>query len=109
MLVKYIEDENEAYWTLVKDIKPPASQDQENFTVYLLRQNKISEINWTEITDYVRSVTDQKLATKRVADALQKLRQEVKETKKELKKEKDTLFQLHSAIKIKFSGSGPAT
>jgi hypothetical protein len=67
LIVKFIEDENEAYWMLLKDITPPASPDQENFTIYFPRQNKLSEIDWDEITTYVRTVTDKKLAAMRVA------------------------------------------
>ena len=66
LIVKFIEDENEAYWILLKDVTPPANPDQENFTIYLPRQNKLAEINWDEITSYVRTVTDKKLAAMRV-------------------------------------------
>lgn len=66
LMVKFIEDENEAYWILLKDVTPPANPDQENFTIYFPRQNKLSELNWDEITSYVRRVTDKKLATMRV-------------------------------------------
>lgn len=68
LIVKFIEEENEAYWILLKDVTPPANPDQENFTIYFPRQNKLSEINWNEITEYVRQVTDKKLAAMRVAD-----------------------------------------
>lgn len=65
LLVKFIESENEAYWILLKDVVPPANPEQENFTIYFPRQNKLSEINWNEITNYVRTVTDKKLAAMR--------------------------------------------
>lgn len=67
LIVKYIESENEAYWILLKDIVPPENTEQENFTIYLPRENKLSQINWAEITQYVRSVTDLKLAASRAA------------------------------------------
>ncbi len=65
MIVKFIEDENEAYWVLLKDVNPPADPNQESFTVYLPRQNKVSTLNWAEITSYVKGVTDKKLAAMR--------------------------------------------
>ncbi|MCZ7611803.1 MAG: DUF4365 domain-containing protein [Ignavibacterium sp.] len=65
LIVKYIEDENEAYWTLLKDVEPPANPEQENFMIYFPRQNKLSEINWSDIINYVRQVTDKKLASTR--------------------------------------------
>ena len=68
LIVKFIEDENEAYWTLLKDVVPPENPDQENFTIYFPRQNKLSDINWQDITNYVKAVTDKKLAAMRAAN-----------------------------------------
>jgi hypothetical protein len=64
MLVKFIESEKEAYWVLFKDIPSP-SQDQETFTVHIPKANHLSAISWPDIQEYVRSVTDQKLAAMR--------------------------------------------
>lgn len=64
MLVKYIESEKEAYWLLFRNIPAP-SQDQETFTVHIPKANRISVIRWTEIQEYVRDVTDTKLAAMR--------------------------------------------
>ena len=61
MLVKYIEEENEAYWLLLKDI-PELSQEHQTFTVNIPKANKLSTIDWNEIKEYVRRVTDIKLA-----------------------------------------------
>ncbi|HTB32788.1 MAG TPA: DUF4365 domain-containing protein [Bacteroidia bacterium] len=68
MLVKYIAEEDEAYWIMLKDVKPAANINQETFTIHFPRQNKLSEINWNDITAYVRGVTDQKLAAMRVQE-----------------------------------------
>lgn len=65
LLIKYIEDENEAYWLLLRDVLPPTNQDQENFTIYLPRENQLSKIDWDIIINYVREVTDKKLAVTR--------------------------------------------
>lgn len=61
MLAKYIEEENEAYWLLLKDIPEP-KQEHQTFTVNIPKANTLSTINWNEIKEYVRRVTDTKLA-----------------------------------------------
>jgi hypothetical protein len=61
MLVKYIADENEAYWILLVDVPEPF-QAQETFTVRIPRTNTLSTINWNEIEVYIREVVDNKLA-----------------------------------------------
>jgi hypothetical protein len=65
MIVKFIELENEAYWTLLKDVQSP-NQDNETFTINLPRQNKLSTLDWNIIAGYVKNVTDIKLAAMRV-------------------------------------------
>ena len=67
MIIKFIEAENEAYWTLLKDVQSP-NQDNETFTIHLPRQNKLTTLDWKIIVDYVRNVTDRKLAAMRVRD-----------------------------------------
>jgi hypothetical protein len=65
MIVKFIELENEAYWTLLKDVESPI-QENETFTLHIPRGNRLTEINWQTIVDYVRLVSDKKLAAMRV-------------------------------------------
>lgn len=60
MIVKFIESENEAYWTLLKDIPEP-NQDNETFTIKLPKQNTLTTINWNRMADYVRNITNKKL------------------------------------------------
>jgi len=62
LLVKYVVPDNEAYWILLKNIPSP-NQDNETFTVHISKENRLSEINWDEIKEYVQEVTDRKLAT----------------------------------------------
>lgn len=64
MLVKYIADENEAYWLLLSQVPEP-NQDQDTFTVSIPKQNKLSNIDWKYIKQYIREVTDEKLAARR--------------------------------------------
>lgn len=68
MLVKYIEDANEAYWLLLKDVPTPSTV-HETFSVHVPRANHLSAIDWQGIQAYVRNVTDTKLAAMR-RDAL---------------------------------------
>ena len=64
MLVKYVESENRAYWLLLKDVPQP-SQEQDTFTIRIPKENDLENINWPEIQNYVREVTDQKLTARR--------------------------------------------
>ncbi len=64
MLVKYIEDENEAYWLLLREIPKP-NQDQQTFTVRIPKRNRLSLIDWNLRQEDVRRVTDRKLAAQR--------------------------------------------
>ncbi|MES2650548.1 MAG: DUF4365 domain-containing protein [Bacteroidota bacterium] len=64
MVIKFVESENESYYILLKDVDEP-NQENETFTLYIPKENRLSTINWNEITDYVRSVTDKKLAAMR--------------------------------------------
>lgn len=65
MIVKFIDSDKEAYWILFKDIPSP-SQDQKTFTVHIPKANRLSAISWPDIQEYVRGVTDRKLAAMRV-------------------------------------------
>lgn len=64
MLVKFVEQTNEAYWLLMKDVPPP-NQNQLTFRVRIPKENTLSKINWIKIQEYVRQVTDEKLAARR--------------------------------------------
>jgi len=64
MLVKFVEETNESYWLLMKDVPTP-EQSQQTFTVHIPKENTLSKINWIEIQEYVRRVTDEKLAVRR--------------------------------------------
>jgi hypothetical protein len=64
MLVKFVRQNSEAYWLLVRDIPPP-NQDNKTFSVRIPRTNKLSTIDWVEVQRYVASVTDAKLAAMR--------------------------------------------
>lgn len=64
MLVKYIEAEDKAYWLLLSKVPEP-NQEQATFTVHIPKTNVLSEINWDLIHEYIRRVTDEKLAAGR--------------------------------------------
>lgn len=60
MLVKYVEEENKAYWQLLSNIPEP-DQEQESFTIRIPKKNDLSSINWRRIHDYVKMITIKKL------------------------------------------------
>jgi len=60
LIVKFVESENEAFWILLKDVPEP-NQENQTITIRIPRKNILSELNWNEITDYVRAITDRKL------------------------------------------------
>ncbi len=63
LIVKFIEEENEAYWILLKDVNAP-TQSNKTFTLRIPRSNKLSKTDWTEIVKYVKQVTKRKLNTR---------------------------------------------
>jgi len=64
MLVKYVEVKNEAYWLLLSDVPEP-NQNQDSFTIRIPKENRLSSIDWQRIQNYVRDVTNGKIATRR--------------------------------------------
>ncbi|QQT25577.1 DUF4365 domain-containing protein [Sphingobacterium spiritivorum] len=60
LLVKFVESEDEAYWILLKDVPQP-NQENDSFTIRIPRENILSKINWNEIVDYIRDITNGKL------------------------------------------------
>ncbi|MCH8552631.1 MAG: DUF4365 domain-containing protein [Natronospirillum sp.] len=70
MLVKYIESEGTAYWLFLSEVPEP-DQAQETFSVHIPKRNVLSEVDWDQIYQHVREVTDEKLAMRR-RDRLQR-------------------------------------
>lgn len=64
MLVKYVEEEKEAYWILLSEVPEP-NESHESFTVKIPRNNRLSTIDWERILTYVGEVTAGKIATRR--------------------------------------------
>jgi hypothetical protein len=64
LLVKYVASEDEAYWLLLKDVPTP-DFNNDNFTVHFPLTNKLSEINWGSIVEYVRNVHNKKIQANR--------------------------------------------
>jgi len=75
MLVKYIEETNEAYWILLRDIPPP-DQMRQTFTIQIPKENTLSTISWVNINNHVRKVTGDKLTTR---EQIEQFRKEFKE------------------------------
>lgn len=64
MLVKYVEEENKAYWQLLSNVPEP-NQEQESFTIRIPKENDLSYINWGRIHDYVKMITIKKLSVRK--------------------------------------------
>ena len=60
LIVKYVEDVDEAYWILLKDVPEP-NQSNETFTINIPIINLLSTLNWNSIKSYVRSISEKKL------------------------------------------------
>lgn len=64
MLVKYVEELDQAYYILLKDVEPP-DQEQKTFTIYIPEDNQLHNINWNNIVEHVKMVSHKKLAANR--------------------------------------------
>lgn len=61
ILVKYVESEDEAYWTFLRDFTPARIQNQRTVTVHIPKANRLSETKWEAITEEIRQITNLKL------------------------------------------------
>ena len=61
MLVKYVEELGESYWVFLRDITSPKDEEQKAFTVHIPKENRLTAINWGEITTLIRHITNLKL------------------------------------------------
>ena len=64
MLIKYVKETKEAYWQLLKDVQSP-NQENKTMTVNFPMENKISKLDWNDISNYVREITGKKLGSVR--------------------------------------------
>ncbi|MBX3043255.1 MAG: DUF4365 domain-containing protein [Ignavibacteriae bacterium] len=60
LYIKYVEDEDEAYWIMLKDIPHP-NQEKKTITIQFPRGNKVSLLNWDIIVGYVKEISHRKL------------------------------------------------
>ena len=64
LLIKFVQSENEAYWLLLKDVPEP-NQENDTFTIHIPKKNRLTNLDWNYITEYVRDVTNDKLKVRR--------------------------------------------
>lgn len=64
MVVKYIADEDEAYWMLLRDATPPP-QTQKSFTVRIPRAQPLSQIDWEAVQRRIFQIHHLKLGAGR--------------------------------------------
>lgn len=58
LLIKYVQGENEAYYKPLSEVEPPENEAQERFTIRIPKINTISTLDWNEIVNYVREITN---------------------------------------------------
>ena len=63
MLVKYVEEENRAYWLLLSEVDKP-NQSQKSFTIRIPKENDLERIDWSEIEEYVKKIKNKKLSVR---------------------------------------------
>ncbi|MGA9212482.1 DUF4365 domain-containing protein [Kaistella sp.] len=56
IIIVYIVDENEAYWKWFEDNTVDLTQSNDNYTVSIPRENKLSKLNWTVISEHVKLI-----------------------------------------------------
>lgn len=56
MVIVYIADEGEAYWTWFQDGTVNLTLPNDTFTIKILRENRLSTVNWDSIIEYVRTI-----------------------------------------------------
>lgn len=56
IIIVYIVDENEAYWRWFEDNTVDLTKENESYTVAIPRLNKLSEVNWESIAEYVKLI-----------------------------------------------------
>lgn len=55
IFIKFVERDSEAYWIKLRDFPSPP-QNQRTFTIRIPRDNRLSNIDWNTIVDYVDRV-----------------------------------------------------
>jgi len=61
LVVKYVAEEHEAYWLLLKDFNKKPRVGQKSMTLRLPRANKLSAQPWDQVADHVHDVHNRKL------------------------------------------------
>jgi hypothetical protein len=60
LIVKYVHDEGEAYWALLRDLQRPRA-NAGSVTLHLPRENRVSALNWQALAEQVRDISGHKL------------------------------------------------
>jgi hypothetical protein len=67
MLVKYVAEEDCAYWQLLSQIDAP-EQDNDTMTIRIPRNQILTQINWQQIRRYVEHIQLEKLGRREQVD-----------------------------------------
>jgi hypothetical protein len=73
MLIKYVEEADEAYWIMLSDIPSP-DQERQTFTVRIPTENRISTIDWNAaVVSRIGTIADKKLRAGKVSRRSQRI------------------------------------
>jgi len=61
LLIAYIQEEKEAYWCWYNELKIDLTSPQKRYTIKILKENKLSQIDWGSISKYVQNIFSIKL------------------------------------------------
>jgi hypothetical protein len=64
ILVKYVEEENAAYWVYLHEVSKP-NLEQKSFIVCIPKSNSIEVINWDETYQNIKNITRERIAAGR--------------------------------------------
>lgn len=65
MLVKYVAQAKDAYWIWLRDVRRALRRTQKTITIRVPKANRLSEIDWDDVHEYIRRIRGAKLAAGR--------------------------------------------
>ena len=62
IIVKFIKDDNEAYWVYLRDTHPPANPEQKMVTIRVPKKNRLSKLDWfSDIVPRIATIQEIKI------------------------------------------------
>jgi hypothetical protein len=62
ILVKFVEEDKEAYWIYLRDTKPPANPEQETIAINVPKSNPLTKLDWIkDVVPRVATIQERKI------------------------------------------------